>query len=117
MMIFKKAIPRRTFLRGVGAACALPLLDGMVPAFASSMDAGGGAPVRLSYIYVPNGVMMDKWTPATAGANFELTPILQPLAKFRDQLLVVSGLDGGPTIDGMGRAPPRHRHVAHWRGS
>ncbi len=88
MVVFKKAIPRRTFLRGTGAALALPLLDAMVPA----LSAAGKAPVRLGIVCVPNGMWpMDKWTPKTEGA-LELTPTLEPLAKFRDKLTVVSGL-------------------------
>jgi hypothetical protein len=93
MMIFKKAIPRRTFLRGAGATLALPLLDGMVPAFAATGDTAAKPAVRLGFVYVPNGIIMEKWTPATEGTNFEITPILEPLAPFRDQFVVVSGLD------------------------
>jgi len=93
MMIFKKAIPRRTFLRGMGASLALPLLDGMVPAFASSADTGAKSPIRLGAFYNGNGMWpMDKWTPKTEGAGFEMTPTLEPLTPFRDQLLVLSGL-------------------------
>jgi len=92
MMIFKKAIPRRAFLRGLGATIALPLLEGMVPAFATERDVAAKAPTRLSFVYVPNGIIMDKWTPKTEGAAFEFTPILEPLASFRDRLLVLSGL-------------------------
>ena len=92
MMIFKKAMPRRTFLRGLGTALALPLLDGMVPAFARAADTAAKPAGRLSIVYLPNGIMMDKWTPATEGAGFEMTPILEPLAPFRDRLLVLSGL-------------------------
>ncbi|MCZ6488976.1 MAG: DUF1552 domain-containing protein [Acidobacteria bacterium] len=92
MMIFKKAIPRRAFLRGVGATLALPLLDGMVPALAGPLDTAGQPATRLSFVYVPNGMIMDHWTPATEGAAFELTPILEPLAAFRDRTLVLSGL-------------------------
>jgi len=91
MMIFKKAIPRRTFLKGVGATLALPLLDGMVPAMAAVGDSKGVN--RLSFVYVPNGIIMDKWTPATEGAGFEMTPILEQIAPFRDQMMVLSGLD------------------------
>ena len=91
MMIFKKAIPRRAFLKGVGATLALPLLDGMVPAMAAVGDSKRVN--RLSFVYVPNGIIMDKWTPATEGAGFEMTPILQEIAPFRDQMLVLSGLD------------------------
>jgi hypothetical protein len=90
MMIFKKAIPRRTFLRGAGTALALPLLDSMVPAFAATGDK---AALRVSFFYGPNGRIMKNWTPATAGAAFEFTPSLEPLAPFRDQLLVLSGLN------------------------
>jgi hypothetical protein len=69
---------------------ALPLLDGMIPAFAKPLAAA--SPLRLSFVYVPNGIIMDKWTPAEEGAGFQLTPILEPLAGFRDRLLVLSGL-------------------------
>jgi len=90
-MIFKKAIPRRTFLQGVGATLALPLLDGMVPAMAAVGDSKRVN--RLSFVYVPNGIIMDKWTPVAEGAGFEMTPILEQVAPFRDQMLVLSGLD------------------------
>ncbi len=93
MMIFKKAIARRAFLRGIGATLALPLLDGMVPAFAGALDQAAKPVRRLGFVYVPNGIIMDKWTPATEGAAFELTPILEPLAPFRENILVLSGLD------------------------
>jgi Protein of unknown function (DUF1552) len=91
MVISRKSIPRRAFLRGTGAALALPVLDAMTPAFA----AATARPLRLSFIEVPNGIMMDKFTPATEGANFALTPILEPLAHLRDRMLVLSGLDQG----------------------
>jgi hypothetical protein len=90
MMIFKKAIPRRTFLRGLGASVALPLLDGMVPAFAAPADTKPA--VRLGFVYVPNGVIMNKFTPASEGASFDLPPILEPLAPLRDHFLVMSEL-------------------------
>jgi hypothetical protein len=89
MVILKKSIPRRTFLRGAGASLALPVLDAMSAAFA----AQPARPIRLAFIEVPNGIMMDKWTPAAEGAGFALTPILEPLAQFRDRMLVLSGLD------------------------
>ena len=92
MMIFKKAIPRRTFLKGAGATLALPLLDSMTPAFAGTLDASAKAPVRMSIVFVPNGRIMDKWTPKAEGADFEFPPILEPLAPFRDRLLVLTGL-------------------------
>lgn len=103
-MIFKKAIPRRTFLRGIGVTLALPLLDGMVPAFAGPADTAAKPAVRLGFVYVPNGIIMENWTPTTEGATFELTPILEPLAPFRDRLLVLSGLDhkAGMALPGEG---------------
>ena len=91
MMIFKKAMPRRTFLRGAGASLALPFLDAMIPAFA----AGDAAlpPLRLSYVYLPCGRIMEDWTPAKEGAGFELTPSLKPFAAYQDQMCVISGMD------------------------
>lgn len=90
MIVTRKQLDRRTFLRGAGAAIALPMLDAMRPAFAAT--AGSKSPVRMSFVYVPNGIVMDNWTPKTAGANFEYTRILKPLEPFRDQTLVISGL-------------------------
>ncbi len=90
-MIFKKAIARRTFLRGVGTTLALPLLDGMIPAFALGSDPDKA--VRVLYLYGPNGRIMKNWTPTIEGKGWEMTPTLEPLAPFRDQMLVLSGLD------------------------
>ena len=92
MMVFKKAIPRRTFLRGVGATLALPLLDGMLPAFATTSDKAAVGATRLQFINFPNGAIMDQWMPATEGAQYDLSPILEQLAPFRDRMLVLSGL-------------------------
>jgi hypothetical protein len=92
MMIFKKSISRRTFLCGTGAALALPMLDAMVPAFGSSLETTSNQAKRLSFFTVPNGIIMDKWTPASVGKPFELTPILEPLTAFKDRMLVISGL-------------------------
>src|SRR4051794_1085064 len=90
MFVTKSALPRRTFLRAIGTAVALPMLDAMVPAFASAATT---APVpRLGFIYIANGVIQNQWTPATTGAGFELTPILQPLANVRDHITLLSGL-------------------------
>ena len=92
MIISKMALPRRTFLRGLGATMALPLLDAMVPAL-SALDKTAARPAsRLAFVYVPNGAVMDKWTPTETGRGFELSPTLTPLEPFRDQLLVASGL-------------------------
>ena len=89
--VTRKSIPRRTFLRGTGAALALPVLDAMTPAFASATTR----PIRLGFVEVPNGIMMDKFTPATEGPDFALTPVLEPLAEFRDRMSVLSGLNQG----------------------
>jgi hypothetical protein len=92
MFITKKSLPRRTFLRGVGASLALPLLDSMIPARTLLAQTAAKPVSRLGFVYVPHGAIMDKWTPATVGSDFEFTPILKPLEPFRDRLNVVSGL-------------------------
>jgi hypothetical protein len=97
MMISKKAIPRRTVLRGMGALIALPLLDSMAPAL-SAMAKTAAKPVnRFGVMYVPNGMIMKNYLPLVEGAAYELTPTLAPLAKFREQILVLSGLECIPT--------------------
>src|ERR1700676_792018 len=90
MVITGKSIDRRTFLYGTGAALALPMLDAMTPAFAT----GPARPIRMGFIEVPNGIMnlQNEWSPKAVG-DLNLTPILQPLAQFKDRLLVLSGLD------------------------
>jgi hypothetical protein len=94
MIITGKHLHRRTFLRGAGVAIALPFLDAMRPALASAAtSAATKPPVRLAFAYVPNGVTMKHWKPAATGADFEMTRILQPLAAYRDDLFVLSGLD------------------------
>jgi hypothetical protein len=107
MMIFKKAIPRRAFLRGIGTTLALPLLDSMAPAFAGP-QATATKPSRLSIVYVPNGLIMKHWTPAAEGANFQITPTLEPVAPFRDQILLVTGLANQAAVPAKGerRAGP-----------
>ena len=91
MMVFRNAIPRRTFLRGAGTALALPLLEAMRPALASAADSATGAK-RLSFFAVPNGIIMDRWTPAAVGSGFSITSVLEPLAAFRDRMVVIGGL-------------------------
>jgi Protein of unknown function (DUF1552) len=98
-----KYLSRRAMLRGAGAAIALPFLDAMVPAF-------GGLPAkpvrRLGVVYVPNGIIMDQWTPAQAGKDFAFTRILKPLEPFRQNLTIVSGLanDAASKAQGGGHA-------------
>ena len=93
MMITKMSLPRRTLLRGMGAAVALPLLDAMAPALTAFAKTPAAPVRRLGVVYVPNGMIMPSWTPPAEGA-LDLSPILQPLAPFKDRMLVFSGLDG-----------------------
>src|SRR5688572_734675 len=85
-------LSRRTFLRGAGVTLALPLLDSMVPAATTWAQTAAKARTRLGCIYVPHGAIMNNWVPATTGAGFELSEILQPLKPFYGQVTVVSGL-------------------------
>jgi hypothetical protein len=87
-----RALPRRTILRGLGAALSMPLLDAMVPALSAQARAAAAPRHRFQTFYVPNGMAMEYWTPKGEGAAFELSPILEPLAPYRDRLLVLSGL-------------------------
>jgi uncharacterized protein DUF1552 len=101
MIVTRKSLPRRTFLRGMGVTMALPLLDAMTPAFAANSKPA----VRLGFIYVPNGIIMGKWTPKGEGANFEFAPTMKPLEPFRERLMVFSGLaqvQGRALGDGAG---------------
>ena len=95
MIITRKAIPRRTVLRGLGASLALPLLDGMVPALSAIRNTPARGMRRFGVVYVPNGMAMEYWTPKGVGTAFELSPILRPMAPHRDRTLVLSGLDPG----------------------
>ena len=93
MIITRKSLPRRTFLRGLGAAVALPLLDAMAPALTATARTAAAPVRRLGFFYGPNGMFLSNFHPAgEGGRDFPMTPILQPLAPFRDQLTVVSGL-------------------------
>ena len=107
MIITKKAIPRRTVLRGLGASLALPLLDGMVPALEALQNTAARQVRRLGVVYIPNGIMMDHWTPATEGAGFDFPTILQPLESFRDSIQVLSGMDGVESPGAHARASTR----------
>src|SRR6185369_12949526 len=89
MFISKKALSRRTFLRGAGTTLALPLLDAMVPAL--NAETLKSTP-RLGFIYIANGVIQKQWTPVTSGTSWELTPTLKPLEGIKDQLNIISGL-------------------------
>jgi len=108
-MLTRKHLPRRSFLQGAGAMIALPLLDAMIPAFAQTKAAK--APLRMAFVYVPNGIIMPNWTPAQEGAGFQLPRLLEPLAPCRENLLLLSGL----TLNGgraLGDGPGDHARAA-----
>lgn len=92
MFITKMALPRRTVLRGLGATMALPFLEAMLPAFSLRGHAAAKPVHRFQTFYVPNGMAMPYWSPKGEGTAFELSPILEPLAPYRNQLLVLSGI-------------------------
>ena len=92
MVVTKKALARRTVLRGIGTALALPMLESMLPA----LKAAPKSTQRFGAVYVPNGIVMQNWTPATEGAGFEFTPILKPLESYRRDILVLTGLNSTP---------------------
>jgi hypothetical protein len=92
-------MPRRTFLRGAGAALALPWLEAMAPPLMARQRTAAAAPRRIGFVYIPHGVIMNQWTPAAAGAAFEFTPILQPLEPYRSDLVVVSNLTRAAAVD------------------
>jgi hypothetical protein len=105
MIVTKKSLARRSFLRGLGATVTLPLLDAMVPAFAGASTTAAKAAVRTAFVYVPNGIILDRWTPAVEGPGFEFAPTMKALEPFRDRLLVLSGLaqvNGRALGDGAG---------------
>jgi hypothetical protein len=104
-VLTRKHLPRRAFLRGVGAAIALPALDAMVPALASATAAK--APTRLAFAYVPNGIIMKDWTPSAAGSVYELTNTLAPLEPLRGKFMVLSGLSHH-NAEALGDGPGDH---------
>ena len=111
MVITKLALPRRTFLRGLGATVALPLLDAMVPALSAMAKTAAKAPLRLGFVYTPNGANMARWTPVEEGSGFGLSPTLQPLEPFRDRMMVLTGLNALPA---EGEGGPHARASATW---
>jgi hypothetical protein len=98
-------LARRTFLQGMGLSVGLPLLEAMVPQRALGSQPPGQPPVRIAFVFFPNGAIMPSWTPKAEGENFELTPTLKPLEPFRSRITVVSGLaqdNGRAKGDGPG---------------
>src|SRR5262245_31991563 len=112
MIITRLALERRTFLRGVGAAIALPFLDAMVPALRAQ---SGAAPMRLGFVYVPNGMYLPNFHPAgEGGKTFDLTPVLQPLAPMRAHAVVVTGLSNTPVLANDQGGGVHTRNHAGW---
>ncbi|GJM27350.1 MAG: hypothetical protein DHS20C16_37650 [Phycisphaerae bacterium] len=92
--ITRKSLPRRTFLKGVGAAVALPFLDAMSPAMAApARTATGRAPMRMAVAYIPNGVVIEDWIPTAEGIDYEIPRLLKGLESHRERVLVLSGLN------------------------
>ena len=88
MAFLHRKLPRRTLLKGIGTTVALPFLDAMLP----PMRAAVKAPNRFQAFYTPNGMAMEYWTPKGEGSAFELSPVMQPLAPYKDRMLVLSGI-------------------------
>lgn len=110
MIITKKALARRSFLRGAGAVLALPVLDAMTPA----LTAAASAPTRMAFVYHPVGMIMDRWTPATEGKGFAFTPSMKALEPFRENTTILTGL---AQVQGraLGDGPGDHaREGATW---
>lgn len=110
--VTKKHLSRRTFLNGAGVTLALPFLESMIPAVgALGQTAAAKSRTRLGCVYFPHGAIMNKWTPATEGAGFELSEILQPLKPFHGQINVISGLESAQAY-GSGATANHNRSAA-----
>ncbi|MBM3779704.1 MAG: DUF1552 domain-containing protein [Acidimicrobiia bacterium] len=106
MIVTKRHLRRRTFLRGSGVALALPLLDAMVPALTPVANTAAAPVRRIGFVYYPNGVIQEQWFPAAAGTAFEWTPSLGALSPHRSRLVVLSGLNHEPAEPGADSAHP-----------
>ena len=103
MFLTGRALPRRTFLRGLGTAVALPFLDSMMPALARAQRRA--SPQRMAFVYVPNGIDMRHWNPSYEGALAELPQTLAPLAPMKQDILLLGNLThntGRALLDGPG---------------
>ena len=99
MIVTKKALPRRTVLRGIGATVALPFLDAMAPALTAIARTAANPIPRLGFVYAPNGMFLSNFHPAgDGGRDYTITPILRPLESYRDQMVVVSGLSNNGVV-------------------
>src|SRR6266540_2967656 len=96
MFITKKYLSRRTVLRSLSATVALPFLSAMVPAATALAKTAAAPKPRLGFFYFPHGAIMEKWTPAAVGRDFEMSPILEPLAAFQKQLTIISNIGNKP---------------------
>jgi hypothetical protein len=107
MIITRKHISRRAVLKGMGVGIALPLLDAMNPAATLwAQTAAGKTPPRFAFVGFPHGAVMDRWSPKTAGTDYEMSPILEPLAPYRQHMTIVSGLRNKP-----GESPEPHANI------
>jgi hypothetical protein len=107
MYLTQKHISRRTVLKGVGATIALPLLDAMSPAATVwASTAAGSAPKRFAFVGFPHGAIMDHWSPAQTGSDYQMSPILTPLEPFRQHMTIISGLRNKP-----GETPEPHAYI------
>jgi len=103
----RKRVARRTVLQGIGAAVGLPLLESMIPASTAWADTPAGKiPKRFAFVGFPHGAIMDRWSPKETGANFTISPILQPLEPFKKHLTIVSGLRNKPA-----ETPEPHAYI------
>src|SRR6185436_3635724 len=93
MYLSKKHVSRRAVLKGIGATVALPLLDAMNPAATAwAQTPAGKTPVRFAFVGFPHGAIMDRWSPKDTGSSYTMSPILEPLAPFRQHMTIISGL-------------------------
>ncbi len=107
MFLFKKRIPRRAALKGIGATITLPLLDAMIPASTAWADTPAGkTPKRFAFVGFPHGAIMDRWSPKETGTNYTMSDILKPLEPFRKHLTIVSGLRNKPA-----ETPEPHAYI------
>jgi len=110
MIITRKRLHRRTFLRGLGTVLSIPMLDAMVPALGRGRAFDLKAPTRMAFVYVPNGIVMKDWTPSTTGQDYQFTRILKPLEVLRKDIYVLSNLDS-QTGNALGDGPGDHARV------
>ncbi|HTM04285.1 MAG TPA: DUF1552 domain-containing protein [Vicinamibacterales bacterium] len=107
MFLSQKSISRRMVLKGVGATIALPLIDAMNPAATAwAATPAGAPPKRLAFVGFPHGAIMDRWSPKETGATYAMSPILEPLAPYRQHMTIVSGLRNK-----MGETPEPHAYI------